>query len=507
MVGWEKKELGRFGRSWRNIERPARLAVVFVHGFQGDDLETWTYTSKSWFGFGSKKERVELFDLLTTDKALEEALPCDYYSLSHRGSMASPADISDTAHGLKTFIKTYVAKDLPVVLIAHSFGGLVCRQAILYMLENGEEDFRIAGLMMFGTPNNGTEMARAAKLLGSSGAATDMAPFNKALAELNRDWAARVTNGGDPDAPPGHRASLLCRFVVGDQDKIVPRASAGTLASFADLEYLPYGHIEMVKPRNRDDPSYRLISSFLLEAEQASVRRTGESVVSHLTHRLRQATLNGRWVREEEEHIHLDTTDDPNWLSCEVCNIRRGGLAQRRFHICIFLTDQRPGDQKIDFNWELRRGNLTEQEFVDLSSLLRDDPTKLFRVDTLTVHQGGAEVKYVAREPLAQRGWVIFRFEASQPIAEERPYDDLTLKFTTRVDRRQGWYHYGVGRTVAERLKVTFVAPFQAPHINTLMRGADFRPPTFDGKHYIHKVTVDKPLPLGRGVIWIYPRR
>ncbi len=374
------------------------------------------------------------------------------------------------------------------------------------MLEEGRKDFRVAGLMMFGTPNNGTEMARAVDLLGS-GAGGDMAPFNKALGELNRDWAARIINGGDPDAPPDHRAPLLCRFVVGSEDKIVPRASAGTLASFADLEYLPYGHLELVKPRDRDDPSYRMISGFLRDATAASIRRTGEWVLRHLTHRLRRATLAGRWVREEEEHVRLDNTDDPNWLSCAVRNVRRGGLAQRRFHLCIYLTGQRPDDQQIDFDWEIGRGNLSEQEFGELSGLLKDQPTRLFKVDTLTVRQAGAIVEYVAREPLVEHGWALFRFEASQPIVGGHPYDELVLEFTTRVDRRQGWYHCALGRTVAERLEVVFVAPFQSRHINTLMRGADFRPPTRSGEHYIHKVTVRQPLPLGRSVTWIYPRR
>lgn len=505
MSTWQIDELGSIGCRWRDRSRPARLAVVFVHGFQGDELATWTYKPKRWRRWFRRKDPVSVFDLLMRDDRLledRESLPCDLYSLRHRGGIGSPADIDDAANGLRTLIDSYIV-DLPVVLVAHSFGGLACRRTVLDALEYSPQEFRILGLLMFGTPNNGTEIARAAKALGS-GAGADMEPFNDALARLNREWAEHVVNGGDPDVAPHERAPVLCRFVVGSQDKVVPPNSAATLASFAELKELPCGHLALVKARDRNDPVYVLIADFLYRAEEASRRGAGERALLELTYRLRQATLAGRWVRQEEERVQLDLIPgDPHWLQCQVRNRRQGGLAQRRFHVCVYLSGQRP-ERKIDFNWEVGRGNMSEQEYGALTHQLQVDPTQFFSVQRLFVRQGEAEETYAALDPIVEPGWVLMPFEAEK-IHEGRPYDLLELEFTTRVDRRQGWYFYYLPRTVGERLEVTFVAPFKAQPILGLGSGSELEEPVRSGNHFVHRISAARPLPVGRTVIWVYP--
>ncbi len=508
MNDWQ--ELGNSGRCLPHPSPPARLAAVFVHGFQGDELETWTYQAKR-FGFLPRGKPVVLFDLLENDRKLPA---CDFYSLRHRGGITSPTDIDLAAGALETLIRTYIPEEQPVALIAHSFGGLACRQAILNLLEDPRQRFHIAGLMMFGTPNNGTEIARAAKALGSA-AAADMTPFNDALAELNREWAERIVNGGDPDSDPAQRAQLLCRYVVGSEDKVVKPSSAATLASFAELEVLSCGHVALVKPWNRDHPAYKLIAGFLRQVEEASARSTGERALRELTTRLRRVSLGqrrelgddrrpglaGRWVRREEERIRLDEGEESSWLECRVRNRRWGGLAQRRFEICVFLTGQQP-ELEIDFSWEIGRGNLGEREFADLGQRV----SGLFDVGKLTVTQGGKEVEYRPCEPIVEAGWTLMAFEAASAIEEERPYELLELEFATVVDRGQGWYIYQLDRTVAERLELVFEAPFKVQYIDFLGGGAKFEGPTPSGSHYLHRASVDRALPIGRGVVWVYPR-
>ena len=513
MSDWdEKRKLDGAGYSWRRKKRTPHLAAVFVHGFEGDALGTWTYPPaatlrelvdpRNWFG---SRESVELFKLLIEDAELEAELACDYYSFAHNAGFTSKSAIGNTAGDLLTFIESYVAPNrVPVVLIAHSFGGLVCRQAILDLLKKSREAFPVAGLMMLGTPNNGTEIAHLARKLGS-GSGADMTPLNDELADLNKGWAASIL-GADPDVPPGHRASLLCRFVVGIEDRIVPESSAGNLARFADLKYVGCGHQKLVKPSGYNDRSYLLIRNFLRDAKEAMIRRTGERAARYITHRIREATLTGRWVREEEAEIVLKTTGDPHWLRCRVRNVRRGGLTQRRFNLCIYLAGQRPATEKIDFGWGLGQGNLTKQQYAALGGRLTEEPTRLLEVEELTVRQGDTAVEYTALEPRVGHGWALLPFETPQPILEDRPYDELVVTFTTRVNRGHDWYHWELERTVAERLTLVFVAPFEAKHINTLARAARFTPPTPSGDGYIHRVTAEQPLPLGRSVTWVFPR-
>lgn len=202
---WQIKDHGVAGQSWLN-PNSARLNAVFVHGFHGDHLATWTYTKRrSRIPFLGKSDTVLLMDLLKGDSGLY----CNYHSIAHKAGIRSPTDLESASGVIQTFLRNYVEQSSPIVLIAHSFGGLACRLAILSMLKTLADDMPIVGILMMGTPNNGAEIARAAKVLGSS-AAGDMRPFDDSLANLNRNWVTHIVNGGDPNINPAERKSLLC---------------------------------------------------------------------------------------------------------------------------------------------------------------------------------------------------------------------------------------------------------------------------------------------------------
>ncbi len=79
------KDLGDAGaRSWPPCES-ARLNVVFVHGFQGDHLATWTYKTKAkGLRFWEKLKLVQLFDLLAKDFDIKCDLPDKRLNLGSR---------------------------------------------------------------------------------------------------------------------------------------------------------------------------------------------------------------------------------------------------------------------------------------------------------------------------------------------------------------------------------------------------------------------------------------
>jgi len=331
-----------------------------------------------------------------------------------------------------------------------------------------------------------------------------MRPFDGKLADLNRRWSELVVNGGDPGIDPAQRVSLLCWSVVGTVDQVVPRASAAGLASFSTIEYVPKGHIELVKARDRNDPTYAVIARFIREAERTSRQREGERAVEKLTFRLREASLAGRWVVDEEETIKLEATAEPSRLKCSVTNVRRGGLAARTFNVGVWLTGYRPAGT-IDYEWEIGQGILTKEDYARLTGAAAASFAGFFEVDSIRFRQG-RDGEFVAKGSTKGAASVVLHYEAPDWFREDEPVETLTLKLNGLIDRGQGWMFYASTRTVLRSLEVSLEAPFDYGIIPSMGKGAKVNGPTPTGATYISKVTGAGPLAIGRTVIWVFRR-
>ena len=494
-------ELGDAGTKWCTSP-PVTLNVVFVHGFQGDHLATWTYKKNDGFlrGLFKRAELVTMFDLLVSDSRFHY----NYYSVAHSGGIGSTTDIEKAGGVLRTFLRNYVIcdNDAPVALIAHSFGGLACRFAILEMLEDLGDKIPVVGLLMMGTPNSGTEIARAAKALGSS-AGSDMTPYDRMLANLNRNWTSQIVNGGDPGKDPNTRAPLICWSVVGTEDRVVPAASASSLASFSNVEYLNKGHIALVKARDHNDSTYILISRFLERVEKYSAIREGEWAVKHLTYRLRKASLEGRWVRKEQTVIQLENTQVRGRLKCRIINVRKGGVVGPVFNVCVWISGYRPNIQ-TDLDWEIGKGVLSEAEFDRMADNADEKVKKYFEIEGLCITQGNRkkELEYVGEEKGA--GWFLMTYKLPDDMTNTEPYTELSIEVSTYVDRGQGWMFYALPRTVTESLEVIFRAPFSYGVICRLGRGHKLEKPVLMGGEYVSRATVKGQVSIGRSIIWVY---
>lgn len=497
MTQWQFIEHGDGGCSWRNAV-PVELNVVFVHGFHGDHLETWSWRPKR--RFLKKGEPVRLFDLLTGDDTLP---PCHFFSIAHHADIGSATGIDQAANWLRTFLRNHVPPDAPIVLIAHSFGGLACRRAIVSMLDEDDDASPVIALLMMGTPNSGTDMARVAKTLGSR-AGSDMRPFNDKIMQLNRDWTARVVNGGDPDRNPAQRDPLLCRTVIGTQDRVVPEASAVTMASFSTIETLPKGHIDLVKARDRNDTTYAPIARFIRDAAVESRSREAEFALRHLTHRLRKVSLAGRWVCEERESITLrQDADDAHRLVCVAINRRIGGPLLERFNFAVWVSGHRPSGT-IHYDCEIGQGVMGATDFNQLLRAANGRLGDLFKVNLIGVRQGDNSGAYELEDTRSGSGWAILSFKAPAWLTRSHQDTRIDIEIETVVDRRQGWFFYALPRTVSRRLEIEFTAPFRYSLISRLGRGSKVDGPTAIGDVYTTKAVVEGPTAIGRSVIFIY---
>jgi len=172
-----------------------------------------------------------------------------------------------------------------LVLIAHSMGGLVCMQYIINNLAVGQP-LPVVGLMMYGSPMSGVELLRYVKLGGSALALKvpvigfvvrsffgnkqlrDMSRGSEYLEKLFADWVSKAVNGGNFDLDPRNRIWIPVKVVTGNDDWVVPEASAKGFYGDIDWFNVDRSHIKLVKPTGTSDVVYQHAATFLAKCSK-----------------------------------------------------------------------------------------------------------------------------------------------------------------------------------------------------------------------------------------------
>jgi hypothetical protein len=155
--------------------------VIFVHGLDGDPLDTWAMRNEeNWQTWIAKAvPRANIWALgyrLRTSKWFGGSMPMTTRAVNVLATL--DAELSDK---------------LPIVFVCHSYGGLLVKQMLRSGSEiaNGYEALteRVAGIVFLGTPNSGSSIANYAKALGfilrTSPAIQEMQRNQHELQELN----------------------------------------------------------------------------------------------------------------------------------------------------------------------------------------------------------------------------------------------------------------------------------------------------------------------------------
>jgi pimeloyl-ACP methyl ester carboxylesterase len=501
---FKREELEGFGYRWRQasgLER--RMAVVLVHGWTGDALTTWTARPAFWrrwlAPFKKPPQEVALVDLV----ARHHPGRYDFYSLRH-GAGVSWIEIKEVADLLLGLLKTHVPSCQPVALVAHSLGGLACRLALLKLLRRppSERSHEIAGILLYGTPNHGSQVARLARRFSRS--ARQMTPLHEFLSELNRDWAERVINGGRHELEPNERIELVCWNLVGIDDRVVPLGSAAGLAHLGAVRLLPKDHRNLPKARSPRDASYLSLIEFLETAEQEVRNRPRLASCARLLGEQRRHLLTKDWVDSEEEHIELNTSEDRKRLECRVRQLRRGGYAKKSFRFLAQVEGLEGPPGRIDYRCLVGRGLLSDAEASRLTSDI-DSPESCLQIENLYVVQGGRRFDYKL-VPGVERGigWVVWTWCAPEELREGELYEALEFVHRSTIDRRAGWYYYEAPRTVVRQLVVDLCAPFRLNCQQRLRRGAKCTETPREGEGRISQVVAEGPIAAGSSVYWFF---
>lgn len=231
-----------------------RLAAVFVHGF-ASSAETW----KNFDERIAEDEELGLVDVLHFEYSTR--VPRKLFWRPDR-SLPTLSTIADV---LKSFMETEAADYRRIVFVCHSMGGLVVQRYLERMLSQGrgKELTRILRVVLFATPNSGSNFARELRrdLLGNHPQEKDLRTLNEEIRDTHAVVIRDVVNA----ATTGERTCQIPFSVyAGADDNIVPRASAQ--GSFPEVGALPGDHFTIIKPISRHHSSYTTLRRLLLEA-------------------------------------------------------------------------------------------------------------------------------------------------------------------------------------------------------------------------------------------------
>lgn len=164
---------------------PARVGdVLFIHGLDGDAFSTWRPSQKpdavwpNWLG--SDLPQIGVW-----------SLDYDAASIAWRGT-AMP--LSDRATNVLAIMDTYDFGSRPLVVIAHSLGGLLFKQILRNALDFGRPEWkRIAentvGIIFLATPHSGSNIANwlnyAGRVLRANVTIEDLRAHDPHLKNLN----------------------------------------------------------------------------------------------------------------------------------------------------------------------------------------------------------------------------------------------------------------------------------------------------------------------------------
>jgi hypothetical protein len=225
----------------------AEGVIVFLHGFTGNAVETWTNSETGAYWP----------ELLTTDPTFNDFnIYVHEYTTSLGGRVLSPDELGSQMQ--QDFTAKRVLSHRRLIFLCHSLGGIALRGYLLKFREPQHPP--VAFAYFFGTPSEGTAIANLASKLWKDNPQIDAIKEitrTSYLADQLRNWkAAQFTF-------PSYAAyETLPTF----GSIVVPLASVTALTN-RDPVPLEFNHIDIVKPRAiQDDRRYDAFRNAFVES-------------------------------------------------------------------------------------------------------------------------------------------------------------------------------------------------------------------------------------------------
>ncbi|GAA93219.1 hypothetical protein AKAW_11331 [Aspergillus luchuensis IFO 4308] len=311
----------------------ATVDICFVHGLSGDRTTTWTAQDQSdpW-------PKTLLPSKLTTARIFTYGYDAYVVRRSVAGSNRLIDHATDLLNDLTTDRVNHNATSRPIIFVAHSLGGLICKKAILSSRNNPEVHLQnifkyTKGVIFMGTPHKGSWMAKWAKIPAEPlGLVKSMNKYlldilqtdNQFLQSIQTDFLSmiRELQGNS------RRLEITCFYEelsMPGIGKVVSRDSA-TFEGYNPMS-IHADHCNMVRFSSANDNGFKRLLGELVrwEKEEREVRSLLEhtdGLASCTSTRERQAkrgrdsldeTVSKRrhtaWKNDSQERDYSDDTD------------------------------------------------------------------------------------------------------------------------------------------------------------------------------------------------------
>jgi pimeloyl-ACP methyl ester carboxylesterase len=216
----------------------AKIAVVFVHGIFGDTTGTWTNANGARF-----------FDLVRSAPGIGDKVDVYAFGFTSRMFTQGSLDIREASLKLHEYLDYHgVSQYDSIVFVAHSMGGLVVMRELISHPELSE---KVPLLMLYATPQEGSDITNIAKYVVSNNAIRQMLPAdaNDYLKQLSDDWMGLKSINKAP--------KVICAYETMKTGPvmIVPWTSATRFCDEAPPGIAGANHISIVKPDRQEHES------------------------------------------------------------------------------------------------------------------------------------------------------------------------------------------------------------------------------------------------------------
>ena len=253
--------------------------ILFIHGL-GGSKETWgKFPELIKKDKASQNFDIALYNYHTSLMRVKSMVSLFSKIASFFIPQKKLPSIQDVADMLQTEIEIRYKQYDEIYMMTHSMGGLVARQYLFDMLE-ANNSLKVKKLMLYAVPHNGSDWAKLEPLYK-----------HEQIAELNRD-SSFMKNLNRKNQNHRLEDFMQVRYVIGKFDEVVDEGSARSYWGHTNCDALPKGHIDIVKPENKEDISFLVFKNFILKDEiQTSTNKYNKTTPS-------QEAQNSPFVKE-----------------------------------------------------------------------------------------------------------------------------------------------------------------------------------------------------------------